>query len=1063
MIALGASPAFAQAVPSAPVDQTPEKVAESEQIPPTSEQTDASGEPEANTPGTIVVTGSRIRRDNFSTPQNIDVLTRNDQLIAGARSTGETLQSGSVTSGTAQISGSFLGYLSEGGQGANTVGLRGLGSSRTLVLLNGRRLAPAGASSQLVSADLNVLPTSVVQRIEILREGASSIYGSDAIAGVINIITDTKVDGITLDAYADVPLEFGGGRTYRASVTAGKSFDRGYITVSGEYKKDEGIRLGDKDDWRCPRELAFINGNEVGQGSPDNPNELRCFPFERQGLGTARGYGLSYGLVPGSGFVFFGRRGLTNNDVTQGPLLVDNYDLRPLSASNVYNEHIFSPIQTWTGFLSTGYELGALGNAELYGEALYSRRTSHQDRGTQLSFQQITNSGEAQLYGGSYLGYPLDLFGLATSPFFPTSFIDAGINYFGPFIVPDRTIKQKQKVNFFRVNGGIRGDLGIGDFRYDLNAMVSQAKARESLQNPTVDRVNNILVAVEAPAGTPDNLITYAIPGQVGAGNGYTCAVNVDAAGNFIPGSTCVPINYTAPDIFMGGHFSDTLFNYLYPEQVNRTKYNQETFNAVIDGTLFALPAGEVKIALGAEYRHDFIRDVPAESRQNGTIYNYSTAGITKGSDEVKELFGEINIPLLKDRPFFETLEVDASARYTHYKSYGSDITYHVNAQWAPVRALRIRGNYGTNFRAPNLYEQYVADQVGFYGGGADPCDEFGTIYSPGTTVYENCLAELTPILDDPTTPENEALDFFTSTGIQVTTTGGKGNLEAEKAKTWGVGAVFNMPSHIADFSLAVDYFNIEVTGEVATLGNLILNFCYTGGPNGDLPFPNNPYCSFIDGRNPANVPNPGNISSFKNPYLNVARQIAEGIDFDARFAKDVFGGKFSTQLQATRMLHQQTEFFEGAGLSEFNGTLGYPGNGAGPKWVGSLDTRFTTANDITIRWGAEYVGKQVSTDSDIFLTSNGDVCNPAIPGNCILVDYDLTAEAYWEHGLSVQWAFPQLGQVTMGVNNIFNAKPPTIAAHPNRADPRVGNYFANGPYDYRGRSFFVNVTRSFK
>src|SRR3954454_23877469 len=183
--ALTSAPAFAQAPAAAPADTTPEKTQQGEQIPPSSAPTNAQGAATATPQGGIVVTGSRIRRNNFSTPQNVDVITRDDQVLAGTRSTEEVLQSATVTSGTSQISGSFLGFLSDNGQGANTVGLRGLGAARTLVLLNGRRLAPAGVGEQLIAADLNTLPTSVVQRIEVLREGASSIYGSDAIAGVI--------------------------------------------------------------------------------------------------------------------------------------------------------------------------------------------------------------------------------------------------------------------------------------------------------------------------------------------------------------------------------------------------------------------------------------------------------------------------------------------------------------------------------------------------------------------------------------------------------------------------------------------------------------------------------------------------------------------------------------------------------------------------------------------------------------------------------------------------------------------------------------------------------------
>jgi hypothetical protein len=253
------------------------------------------------------------------------------------------------------------------------------------------------------------------------------------------------------------------------------------------------------------------------------------------------------------------------------------------------------------------------------------------------------------------------------------------------------------------------------------------------------------------------------------------------------------------------------------------------------------------------------------------------------------------------------------------------------------------------------------------------------------------------------------------------------------------------MPRRIADLSLAVDYWNINLKNEVNVLGNLILNFCYQAED-----FPNNPYCAFIGPRLTSGR-HAGEISTFNNPYLNIARQQASGIDIDARYATRLLGGNFSTQLQATRNLHQKLENFAGQGLTDYNGTLGYPGQGAGPKWVGSLDTRFKTSNNITFRWGVKYVGPSDSQRFDPGTFINGQA-----------VHYDLKAEAYWEHGLSVQFLWPSIGQVTLGMNNVFNEKPPTISDN-NTSIPRLGNFFANGPYDYRGRSIFLNLTRTIK
>ncbi|HJR82606.1 MAG TPA: TonB-dependent receptor, partial [Sphingomicrobium sp.] len=961
--------------------------------------------------------------------------------------------------------------------GANTVGLRGLASSRTLVLLNGRRLAPAGVGPQLIAADLNTLPTSVVQRIEVLREGASSIYGSDAIAGVINVITDTTLDGLTLDAYADIP-EIGAGKTLRGSIAWGKTFDRGHIMASFEARDDAGLRLGDRKDTRCPRELAFVNGQEIGQMTPDNTS-IRCFPFQRGGGGLAAGYGVS-AFFPGAGRGIrstFAGYDTGNPDIFAPPAEVrlgttpnDQHGL-PESPSTVLDTTVFSPIRTYTAYVNGAYELDALGDAELYGEALFVRRKSHQDNVDRPDFTRVENQWQnyecptgagtcVQTFGPSinFPGYEdLEALGYPVSPFFPVSWANAGMFYFQPFFSPNRLVKTKQKVDFWRANAGLRGNLGVGDWRYDGNIQISRTKGRDDRQTPITERVGNMGVAVLAPAGTPAEFTTTALPGQLHAGNVYTCLSNVtDGAYN---GGQCQPINAFDPQVLLYGKLTDQQFDYLYPWlNYSKTTYNQETFALSFDGSLFPLQGGDVKAAVGFEHRRDHINDRPGPERQANQMYYYGIASQTKGSDKVTEAYAEINAPILKDLPMANLLEVDASGRWTHYKSYGSEFTYHIGAQYAPVKEIRFRGNYGTNFRAPNLYEQFVAEEIGFYGNDLDPCANFAGTSSPGTPIYENCLTELTAVLGS----EAAALAFNPPGGsFEVSTTGGKGVVEAETAKTWGFGGVFTLPRSIADLSLAVDYWHIKVDGEVATLGNLILNFCYDSDD-----YPNNPYCALIVGRNTfADVGDPqqaGTITQLQNPYLNIAQQISAGIDFDARYATRLFGGKFSTQLQATRMLTQKIEFFPGDGLNNYNGTLGYPGFGAGPKWTGALDTRFTTANDITFRWGVEYIGPQTSEPGALFLDEGQNPCLEGSEG-CNPVEFDLHAPSHFEHGVSVQWLWRNIGQVTVGVNNLFDKDPPVISDDNVSGFPRFGNFFANGGYDYRGRSFFINVTRSFK
>ena len=205
----------------------------------------------------------------------------------------------------------------------------------------------------------------------------------------------------------------------------------------------------------------------------------------------------------------------------------------------------------------------------------------------------------------------------------------------------------------------------------------------------------------------PSEFVVAALPGERER-HSYTCASNItNGAYN---GGTCVPLNFYDPAVLLGGDVSDELFDYLYQENKSKTNFNQDTLSLIFDGTLFELPAGPVRGAVGLEYRRDKIRDVPSDAALEGILYNRAGAGITEGKDNVKEAFAEINIPIFREQPFAYMAEVSASGRYTKYKSYGSDFVYRLNAQWAPVEMLRFRGSYGTNFRAPNLYEQFVAD-----------------------------------------------------------------------------------------------------------------------------------------------------------------------------------------------------------------------------------------------------------------------------------------------------------------------------------------------------------------
>jgi len=966
----------------------------------------------------VVVTGSRIRGP-FTTDSPVTFITKAETSLAGSRNIAEVLQDSGVTSGTAQINNTFLGYVSQGGAGANTVGLLGLGSQRTLVLLNGRRLSPSGVGPQLISADLNVLPNAVLDHIEVLKNGASSVYGSDAVGGVINIITDSKLNGLTLDAYGNVPLDsHGAGSNYRLSATFGKTFDRGHILGSFEYREQTAIKIGDRTDLSCPTDLLYspTTGAQIGQTEP-NSSRLRCFPFANGAVGTAQNYilGIDYSKSP----AVTNRYGYVNGNINN-LINVNDTNLRALASPRQLDEDFYSPIRTYTGYVNASYELGILGDAELYGEGLFTRRESSQATLSQISI--VPGTLGFDIYGGAYPNYP------SSSPFFPNSLVANGNNNGAHVFIVPPVLHNSQKVNFYRANLGLRGNTGIGDIRYDANYQYSRTDATSTVQGIDTRRIQASLLPVAAPNGTPGQYVTTAIAGQAGAGGNYTCSSNVtNGAYN---GGNCVAADFFNPST-LAGNLPTNLFNWLYTNQVERTTYEEQIAQLVFDGSLFRLPAGPVAFAVGGEWRSDKINDVPSEASQTGNLYNYTSSGITKGSADVYEAFGEIKIPVLKDLPFAHRLDLSGSVRYTHSENYGSSTTYHASGNWAPSTFLTIRGNYGTSFRAPNLYEQFVADQSGF-STSVDPCRDYTTVFAPGSNRYKNCQADLTAAIG-----AANAQTFIPSGSPEVFTGGGGKNLKAEKSTSWGGG--FVIQPKFAKVQLTVDYFNTTVDGEIAQLGDVITTRCFDSA---DFRA-GNPYCALVGQRDTVL----GNLTTLQNVYLNVAQQKVSGVDMNLRYQLDI--GDFSNvvNVTATRLIHQLYQPFAEEEATEYNGTLGSQGTAGGPKWTGNARLQ-VRHNNITMYYGANYVGPM-----------KNDVITPAIVNGVEAVS-DLHTSPYVTQDLSFQFEIQKLGEVTIGAKNLFDRKPEMISSTDGL--PRVGNYFNYSGYDFLGRSLFMEVTRKF-
>jgi outer membrane receptor protein involved in Fe transport len=940
----------------------------------------------------IVISGSRIRRDNYTSTAPLQIIRADDAAVAGFTSTTEVLQGTAVTGGQGQINNAFGGFVTDGGPGANTLGLRGFAPTRSLILLNGRRLAPSGTRGAVGAADLNVLPTAIVDRIEVLKDGASSIYGSDAVAGVVNIITKRNVDGFTGSFRLTSPTD-GGGQEMRASIVGGFVSDRGFISGAYDFYDRKNLTLGDREWTKCNTDYRRTSANGVvGEwGSFDYVDPAtgkpKCYPISGTGsngvtintLGTPNRTGVA--AAGGSGTTF--NRWRPNPAVTTGLVGYEgvgpNINVRDVFDPRMLNRSLISPAKNHNLFVQGGLDLKEL-NAEAYFEVLANRRTSSQTGYRQLSLDYNRGS-------------PL----IPSNLVFPTNFLSSSITSGGLPVALRAFIgfgndTSSQAVDAMRLVAGVKGSLGKTGWDYDVAVTHSNSKGEYTFESFLTDRLTQSL-------------------NVVASGTGFAC---VNAAGG------CVAAPALTPAV-IGGQLPADWVNYVWRPVTGTSKYKEDVLTATANGALFTLPYGKVKAAVGAEFRRMNIDDTPAPDAQTGNLYNLTSSTPTRGSDSVKELFAELEVPLLAKLPFAEQLTANVSGRYSDYRSYGTGNTYKFGTIWSPTKWLTLRGTVGTSYRAPALYEQYLGATSGFLSQQNDPCNQWDSPSNNGTIRQANCRSENLPAA------------FQATQSITVLNSGGAAaGLRAETSKNKTIGLVFQpeLGVGMGDLSVAVDFFDIVVDNGVARAGaTSILGRCYDdpqfrAGGN---------FCRLVSARNPAS-----NALTVSDSYVNLATDKVNGFDITARYTNNVGPGKLRLNLTLTRFEEQANKLFAEDELDDFNGTIG------NPKWSGGLEMRYDV-KEWRFFYGLDWVGK---TDSYAYLGQD-----PATS------TYKLNTPDYFTHSVSVGYKAAKW-EATIGVRNLTNEVPPSISAQ--AGYNRVGNAPLYSGYDYTGRRLFVNFTKSF-
>ncbi|MEN0077976.1 MAG: TonB-dependent receptor [Pseudomonadota bacterium] len=809
----------------------------------------------------VVVTGSLLRRSEFSSASPIQIISAEVSTLEGLIDTAEILQGSSVAAGSVQFNNQFQGFVVQGGTGINSISLRGLGANRSLVVLNGRRAGPAGTRGQVGAFDLNVIPRSVITQVEILKDGASSIYGSDAVAGVANIVTRTAVDEPEITVQYNQPFE-SGGESLSIDGAYGLNFDTGNIVLAAQYTLREDLSIEDRDFLRCPEDIFF----DPNTGARiDREDRSRLAGTSLEGCQTIYHDTVIDALNPATRFV--------PNGVTVGP--IPGYSPRPLAADRdyigspdgqaFYEDVLDSPLvgsedainkqELYSIYATADFEFPIFGGVNFDSEFLYTRRETTAEGWRQ--FFPIIGGDDVAPFGFGY----------------DTSYVNPfGFGLFQPVaLLPSNS---EITVDYYYVTGGLQGDFTatgidyLSDWSWSTYASFSRSDGDYATDSILASNSGDVTLTSIAPQYDP-----------------FTAA-------------------------FLRGE-DDAATDLLITEEVGNTIYEQSLINAVVTGPLFDLPAGEVGIAVGVEAREFEIDDTPSENSISGNLWGQTSATETRGSDDVVEFFTEVEIPILKGVPMFEELTFNGSARTFNYASYGTGDVWKVGLNWQINPELRLRYTKGTSYRAPALFELFLGDQTSFLGqAGIDACINWQD--STNENIRANCAADGIPP------------DFGGgASSAEIITGGGADVLEAETSDASTVGVIWT--PEIVDFSIAVDYFDISVNEQVAQLGAAsIIGGCYGSNnfPNAfcDLFVRNgadDPFAAFaIDTVNDSFL----NVNEQVTRGIDITARYEQSFDF-GDFLTEIQATRTLTDIVFLFDNDQESGF----DTTDFNGTVGDP------------------------------------------------------------------------------------------------------------------------------------------
>jgi iron complex outermembrane receptor protein len=946
----------------------------------------------------VVVTGTRLGSANATSPSPVVVLDGEELLHLGTPRAEDLLNSlPQVNSGlTLAANGASVAPLT----GTATADLRGIGAFRTLVLINGRRTAPGDPINP--SADLNTIPSALVKRVEVLTGGASAIYGSDAVAGVVNFILDTSFTGFKLDV--------------EGSINRGSN-DHGDLQAieraSGVTPPTGTVYDGSTQD------VSAVFGKDLFGGSA-HVTAYAGYRHTHEVAGSSRDFSACTFTETGTSFqcLLDGTTALGQFVPPNGgtPLTLDTVNghaFRPLVPGDLFNPAPYQDLQR----PDTRYIAGAFANYKFSDAANLYTEAQYMDDRTTVRYEP---AGTTPTSAGLNT-FPIN----CNNPLLSANQVAALCAGLLPTDTPliglgRRNVEGGQRSDefhhrSFRIVLGLKGAIST-PWSYDASLVYGRINERETLSNDfSLARVTNALDVVSVN-GVP------------------TCQSVVNGSD-----PACVPYN-----IFAVGGVTPAALNYISAGGM-QSGYAQRTIgNALVTGDLThygivsPLAHAGFGIVAGVEYRVESVHYYPDSAYSTGDLLVTGAAHPTSGTFRVGEIFTELKMPLIEDRPFAKQLILNASDRYAHYSPQGNVNAFGLGLEWAPIDPVRLRGSVSRAVRAPNAYELFTSQILG------------------QITITDPCAGPITPAMP---TPAQCALTGVSPTqyghiapqsAVNVLT-GGNPHLRPETADTFTAGIVLTPLSNIL---FSADYWRIKVKQFIGNVpGTFSLGTCLNSGD----PF----YCSLIqrDANGSLSTGNGTSAGRVVSTRFNTGSYGNSGVDFEARYIWSLQSiasraGSLSFGFTGSLAIDNPINVTPGVAQIDCTDLYGPNCSGAGPtspvpRWRHRLRTTWETRAGLEVSLNWRHIGAMKSEFTSAQFMPNSNV---------FPVDSHISAYDYLDVDGAIE--VTEHFKVRLGVNNLTDRKPPVIgfAANP----LLVNGNMAAGVYDALGRYLFAGLTAKF-